>query len=149
MTLSVFPNFILFGRPAANRIDVHNQYRQVISAIERTWKTRRWDFSIFQTIMDMTLMNCFLEYTFLANNHPLFGNFTNQVTIPMCAEGEEEHVSNLRPLSRVTLDVELSCSGGFEPHVHPQTDSSGVVAWTLPTCAAAILRRVPSLEGLE
>ena len=71
---------------AANRIDIHNQYRQGLLAIERTWKTQSWELRLFQTVMGMTLVNGYLAFKYLTDQEMTLREFTNGVALAMCAK---------------------------------------------------------------
>ena len=75
---------------AANRIDIHNQYRQGILAIERTWKTKSWELRIFQSVMGMILVNAYLAYKHVTKQDPTLREFTNRVALAMCAKPGEQ-----------------------------------------------------------
>jgi hypothetical protein len=73
-----------------NNVDIHNQYRQGILATERTWRTKRWNLRLFQTVMGNILVNGFLAFKFKTGKSPSLRDFTNVVAQAMCAgEGEE------------------------------------------------------------
>ncbi len=65
---------------AANRIDIHNQYRQGLLAIERTWKTKSWELRIFQTVMGMTLVNGYLAFQHITGRETTLRDFVKQPT---------------------------------------------------------------------
>ncbi len=46
----------------ANSVDYHNQYRQGILAIERTWRTKSWNLRLFQTVMGKILVDGFFAF---------------------------------------------------------------------------------------
>ena len=71
---------------AANRIDIHNQYRQGLLAIERTWKTKSWELRLFQTVMGMTLVNGYLAFRHITDREMTLLEFTNSVALAMCAK---------------------------------------------------------------
>ena len=75
---------------SANSIDIHNQYRQGLLAIERTWKTKSWVTRIFQTVMGMTLVNGYLAFKYITEKEPTLREFTNGVELAMCAKVVEE-----------------------------------------------------------
>jgi hypothetical protein len=75
---------------AANCIDIHNQYRQGLLAIERTWKTHSWQLRIFQTMMGTVLVNGYLAYKHLTANRPTLREFTIEVALAMYSPGIDD-----------------------------------------------------------
>jgi hypothetical protein len=77
----------------ANSVDIHNQYRQGILAIERTWRTKSWNLCLFQTIMGKILVNGFMAFRYKSGKSPSLREFTNVVAQALCGvcavEGEE------------------------------------------------------------
>ena len=74
----------------ANRVDIHNQYRQGLLAIERIWKTKSWNIRLFQTVMGMILVNAFFAFRFKTGKSPTLSEFTNVVAQALCGEAEGE-----------------------------------------------------------
>jgi hypothetical protein len=74
---------------AANGIDIHNQYRQGILALERTWKTKSWELRLLQTVMGMTLVNGYLAFKYITERNITLREFANGVALTMCAKEEE------------------------------------------------------------
>jgi hypothetical protein len=104
---------------AANRIDIHNQYRQGLLAIERTWKTKSWELRLFQTVMGITLVNGYLAFKYLTDKEMTLREFTNSVALTMCAKVVEgtvllrrQHAAHgSRPWKRRWLEpILVTCS---------------------------------------
>ena len=74
----------------ANGVDIHNQYRQGILAVERTWKTKSWNLRLFQTVMGKVLVNGFLAFKWETGKSPSLRDFTNVVAQAMCADEAED-----------------------------------------------------------
>ena len=75
---------------SANHIDIHNQYRQGLSAIECTWKTKSWEIRLLQTVMGMTLVNEYPAVKYITDKETTLREFTNSIALALCAkEGEE------------------------------------------------------------
>ena len=66
---------------ASNVIDVHNQYRQGLLAIERVWATHSWKLRLFQTYMGTLLVNAFLGYRYESSGELTMREFTEQVVV--------------------------------------------------------------------
>ena len=75
---------------SVNRVDIHNQYRQGIWAIEKTWKTRSWNLRLFQTVIGKILVNALFTFRFVNGNTPSLHDFTNLVAQALCDEDDEE-----------------------------------------------------------
>ncbi len=73
---------------AANTIDIHNQYCQGILAIKLTWKTQNWEIRIFQSLIEMILINGYLAFKSLNIENPTLKEFTCKVAIAMCTSKE-------------------------------------------------------------
>jgi hypothetical protein len=55
---------------SANLINIHNQYRQGLLAIERTWKTKSRLIRLFQSVMGITLVNGYFAFKFMTPHSP-------------------------------------------------------------------------------
>ena len=64
---------------AANVIDVHNQYRQGLLALERVWATKSWKTSLFQTYVGIMHVNAFMAYKYEQPSNVTLLDFTEQV----------------------------------------------------------------------
>ena len=73
----------------ANRVDIHNQYREGILGIERTWRTKNWNLRLFQTVMGKILVNALFAFKFKTGKSPSLVDFTNVIAQEPC-EGNEE-----------------------------------------------------------
>jgi hypothetical protein len=58
-------------------VDVHNQYRHGIPAMERPCKTKSWNLRLFQTVMGKVLVNGFLAFKFKTSQSQSLSNLTN------------------------------------------------------------------------
>jgi hypothetical protein len=74
----------------ANSVDIHNQYRQGILTMERTWKTKSWNLRLFQTVMGTVLVNGLLAFKFTTGRSPSLCEFTNVMAQALCADEVEE-----------------------------------------------------------
>lgn len=78
---------------AANTIDVANQYRQGMLAIERTWATHKWETRLFQTFMGISLCNAFYAYKHFEDRRITLQDFTNLVVQGLVDAAKETDVA--------------------------------------------------------
>ena len=64
---------------AANAIDIANQYRQGLLAIERGWSTHSWKIRIFQTLMGMMLCNGLQAYKYFEKEQITLEDYVDNV----------------------------------------------------------------------
>ena len=75
---------------AANRVDIHNQYRQGILAIEKTWQTRNWNLRLFQTVLGKIIVNALFAFRYITGKQPTLHDFTNVIAQALCDDDDEE-----------------------------------------------------------
>jgi hypothetical protein len=87
---------------AANSVDIHNQYRQGILAIEKPWRTRSWTLRLFQTVIGKMLVNALFAFRFETGRTLSITDFTNTVAQALCGVGDAEEAEHERGRTRAT-----------------------------------------------
>jgi hypothetical protein len=103
---------------SANRVDIHNLYRQGILAIKRTCKTRCWNLRLFQTVIEKMLVNALFAFRFITGKTPSLHDFANLVAQALCDEDDEE--SNDQERGRTRAKTQAS---SLRSEVGPRGDS--------------------------
>ncbi len=99
----------------ANGVDIHNQYRQGILAVERTWKTKSWNLRLFQTVMGKVLVNGFLAFKFKTSKSPCLRDFTNVVAQALCEDEAEKEDYEVAERTRAQKQAKTTPSAVAPP----------------------------------
>ncbi len=81
---------------SANSVDIHNQCRQGILAIKKTWRTRIWNLRLFQTVIRKMLVNALFAFRFETGKTRSLPYFTNTVAQALCGVVEAEEAEQGR-----------------------------------------------------
>ena len=92
---------------SANRVDIHNQYRQGILAIEKTWKTRSRNLRLFQTVIGKILIKALFTFRFITGKTPSH-DFTILVAQALCDHDEDDEESGYQERGRTRAKTQAS-----------------------------------------